>query len=182
MFAAVFLAVRRIINHIINVSYKKKFASCGENVTIAGACSMKIGEGWHIGNNVAIGENATFWSTIAELRIGSDVMFGPNCTIMTGDHRTDQVGAPMRKAVGDDAATQKTVIIENDVWIGAGVIILKGVTIHEGSIIADGAVVTKDVDPYCIYGGVPARKIKERFTEEELKEHKRLMKNGNCSS
>ena len=56
----------------------------------------------------------------------------------------------------------KPVIIENDVWIGANVIILPGVTIHEGSIIAAGAVVTKDVECYTIVAGNPAKVIKKR--------------------
>lgn len=60
------------------------------------------------------------------------------------------------------------VIIGNDVWIGDSVKILSGVTIGDGSIIAAGAVVTKDVPPYSIVGGVPARIIKYRFTEEQI--------------
>lgn len=55
------------------------------------------------------------------------------------------------------------VIINDDVWIVANVTILKGVKIGEGSVIAAGSVVTKDVEPYCIYGGVPAKKLKHRF-------------------
>ena len=61
------------------------------------------------------------------------------------------------------------VIIGNDVWIGANVIILPGVTIGDGSILAAGAVVTKDVEPYAVVGGVPAKVIKFRFDEESIK-------------
>lgn len=131
--------------------------------------------GWHIGDNVSIGENATFWSTIADLRIGSNVMFGPNCIIMTGDHRIDQLGVYLRDAYDDPGNTQNPVIIEDDVWVGAGVIILKGVTIHTGSVIAAGSVVTKNVDAYAIYGGVPAKKIKNRFAADDLTRHLELM-------
>ncbi len=67
------------------------------------------------------------------------------------------------------------VVIEEDVWVGANVIILKGVTIGRGSVIAAGSIVTKNVEPYSIYAGVPARKIKERFSEEEISEHEKLM-------
>lgn len=64
------------------------------------------------------------------------------------------------------------VIIEDDVWVGYGTIIMSGIVIKKGSIIAAGSVVTKDVDPYSIYGGNPAKKIKNRFdTDEELFEH-----------
>lgn len=60
------------------------------------------------------------------------------------------------------------VVIENDVWIGSNAVILQGVTIANGAIVAAGGVVTKDVPPYCIVGGVPARIIKKRFNEEQI--------------
>lgn len=67
-----------------------------------------------------------------------------------------------------------SVVIGNDVWIGASSLILNGVTIGDGAIVAAGAVVTKDVEPYAIVGGVPARLLKWRFSKEDiefLKEH-----------
>lgn len=67
------------------------------------------------------------------------------------------------------------VVIEDDVWCGANVTILKGVTIGHGSIVAAGAVVTKSCEPYSIIGGVPAKLIKMRFTPEQIIEHERLL-------
>jgi acetyltransferase-like isoleucine patch superfamily enzyme len=63
------------------------------------------------------------------------------------------------------------VIIEEDVWVGAGAYILNGVKVGRGSIIAAGAVVTKDIPPYAIVGGVPAKLIRYRWTPEEIKKH-----------
>ncbi len=60
------------------------------------------------------------------------------------------------------------IMVGNDVWIGTGVIILDGVHVHDGAIIAAGSVVTKDVPPYAIVGGVPAKLIKYRFNQEEI--------------
>jgi acetyltransferase-like isoleucine patch superfamily enzyme len=60
----------------------------------------------------------------------------------------------------------ETTVIGDDVWVGYGSIIMSGVTINDGAIIAAGSVVTKDVEAYSIYGGCPARKIKDRFETE----------------
>lgn len=70
------------------------------------------------------------------------------------------------------------VTIESNVWIGCNVTILKGVTIGKGSIVAAGSVVTKSCPPYSIIAGVPAKRIKSVFSEEEIKEHERLLENN----
>lgn len=84
------------------------------------------------------------------IRIGNRVMLGPDVRILTSNH---------------DLATRKTVtapvVLEDDVWIGAGAILLPGVTIGRGAVVAAGAVVTKDVPEQALVGGVPARQIKE---------------------
>lgn len=97
------------------------------------------------------------------------------------DHNFHQVGLPMRLSSriqdcdynwkGDSLKVE----IEDDVWVGYGSIILSGVKIGQGSVIAAGSLVTRNVDPFSIYGGVPARKIGERFENEiDLHEHIRL--------
>ena len=68
---------------------------------------------------------------------------------------------------------EKDVIVEEDVWIGARVILLPGVTIGRGSTIAAGSVVTKDIPPYCVAGGVPARVIKFYWSIETVLEHEK---------
>lgn len=80
----------------------------------------------------------------------------------------------VEKKDGDDGL----VLIEDDVWIGANALIIsvnKGITIGRGSIVAAGAVVTKDVAPYTIVAGVPAKFIKNRFTDEQLSMHKKTI-------
>ena len=104
------------------------------------------------------------------------MIFGPHPTIITGDHRTDVIGKYIMDSKEKLPENDAPVIIEDDVWTGANVTILKGVTIGRGSVIAAGAVVTKSFPPYSIIGGVPAKLIKMRFTPEEIEEHERLIK------
>jgi len=85
------------------------------------------------------------------------VRVGPNCYITDHDH-----GTALNRPVTQQPLLAKPVVIERDVWIGAGVVILKGVRIGEQAIVAAGAVVTKDVAPRAIVGGVPARVIGDR--------------------
>lgn len=91
--------------------------------------------------------------------IGNNVMMGPECVFITRNHKFDKLEIPMQ----DQGYTEEEQIeIEDDVWIGRRVIILPGVTIGKGAIIGAGAVVTKNIPPYAIGGGVPAKIIKYR--------------------
>ena len=81
----------------------------------------------------------------------------------------------MEKQGIDISKYDADVVIEEDVWIGANVTILKGVHIGRGTIIAAGSVVTHSMPAYCVSGGVPAKIIKYRWTIEEIMEHERLL-------
>lgn len=124
-----------------------------------------------IGDHVFIGRNATFY---ANVDIGNFVQIAANVAIVGGDHRFDIVGIPSR-FTGRDGMEELVTTIEDDVWIGFGSIILAGVKIGRGAIIAAGSVVTKDVPEYAIMGGIPAKLIRDRFTEEQQKEHTRSL-------
>jgi acetyltransferase-like isoleucine patch superfamily enzyme len=97
-------------------------------------------------------------------------MIASNVAIVGGDHKYDILGIPIRFA-GRAGLEEKLTIIEDDVWIGHGSIIIAGVCIGKGSIVAAGSVVAKNVPPYAIVGGVPAKIIRYRFTEEQQKFH-----------
>lgn len=158
--------------------YKACMKHCGKGVYLRPTCSDIKGL-WNlsIGDGTSIPKGSTFYCTKAPLTIGRKVIFGPKPTIITGDHRIDIIG----KYIIDVTDTEKLpendlpVVIEDDVWCGANVTILKGVTIGRGSVIAAGAVVTKSFPPYSIIGGVPARLIKMRFTPEQIEEHEKLL-------
>ena len=128
-----------------------------------------------IGDGTSIPKGTVLYCTEAPLTIGKKVVFGPNPTIITGDHRIDVIGKHILDNTEKLPENDAPVIIEDDVWCGANVTILKGVTIGRGSVIAAGAVVTKDIPRYSIAAGVPAKVIKMRFTPEQIKEHEKII-------
>lgn len=96
------------------------------------------------------------------VELGRYAMLGPRVAVVGGDHRIDRPGVPM---VFAGRPTLKTTVVEADAWVGFGAILLAGVRIGRGAIVAAGAVVTRDVPAYEVHGGVPARKISERFPD-----------------
>lgn len=156
---------------------KKSFGSCGKNVRIGFGCDFKPAKNIYVGNNCQIGARSLFWSTRAKIILKDYVLMGPGVTIITGDHRTDIVGKHIIEVSDDEKLPEHDgdVVIESGTWIGANVTILKDVIIGEGAVVAAGAVVTKNVEPYTIVAGVPAKKIKNRFSEMDLEEHRCLL-------
>ena len=171
IFATFFLYLMKIKKRFYMYIIRPKFKKYGKNFIYDpyGTYSFSTIE---VGNDVFIRPGATLMASESGIDIGNKVMFGPNVTILGGDHNTSVIGKYMydvkKKKHGDDLP----VLISNDVWLGCGCTILKGVTIGEGAIVAAGALVVKNVSPYSIVGGVPARLLKNRFTTEELKKHK----------
>lgn len=101
-----------------------------------------------------------FFQAIGGITINQGVCIGPRVTIMTENHRYD---APDLAAIPyDHLDIRKPVVLEENVWIGHSAIILPGVTLGEGSVVAAGALVTKNVPPYAVVGGNPAKIIKYR--------------------
>ena len=132
-----------------------------------------------LGDDVTIGVDSIFLSSMAEIKIGNKVIFGPHVYIVTGNHQVNQVGTYIADEMPKTEICDADVVIEDDCWIGAGSIVLKGVTIARGSVIGAGSVVTKSTVPYSINAGNPAKQIKMRFTDEEIKEHERILYSHN---
>lgn len=149
-----FQKVKGLKYRILNYIYLSMLKMHGENVHIGKNCDIT----WRnisVGNNVYLGTDTRIISTQAEVIIHNNVMFGPGVTIITGNHRYDIVGRTMSSITEKEKrpSDDQNVIIESDVWIGANAIILKGVHISTGSIVAAGACVTSDVPEYSIVGG-----------------------------
>ncbi|UJH67021.1 acyltransferase [Muricauda sp. SCSIO 65647] len=128
----------------------------GKNVNIEQKARFGFGQNIEIGNNSGIGVNSLLPPNTI---IGNDVMMAPDCIIYASNHNFSDLDRPMR-VQGHTPPLQT--IIDDDVWIGGRVIILPGKKIGKGVIIAAGSVVTKNLEPYGIYGGNPAKLIKSR--------------------
>ncbi|MQB44397.1 sugar O-acetyltransferase [Rhizobium sp. ICMP 5592] len=105
-----------------------------------------------VGRNVFVNQNCTFYD-LGGLDIADDVMIGPNVSIITAGH-------PLEPSQRRSTTIGKPIVIEKNVWIAAGAIIIGGVTVGENSVVAAGSVVTKDVPPNTLAGGNPARIIR----------------------
>lgn len=144
-----------IVSLKIRYFFLKRIAkNVGKNVNIEQ--HVVFGEEFEIGDNSKVGFRSDIYGPV---KIGKDVMIGPEVAIYTHNHKHDEIDIPMIK---QGYTENKPVYIEDNVWIGRRVLIMPGVCIGTGSIVAAGAVVTKNVEPYSIVGGNPAKIIKYR--------------------
>lgn len=150
----------------------RKFKKKGKNLIFSKKGIFIRPEEISFGNNVFISSN--FHISARNLIIGNNIMIGPNLVIECDNHIYDKIGETMFQ--NRHVRNVKGVNIKDDVWIGANVIILPGVTIGEGSIIGAGSVVTKDIPEYSICVGNPCKKVKDRFSKEDLIEHQNKIK------
>ena len=167
--------VRGCTNRFLSFFYKKMLRGCGSNVRFSALTSDFTYRNLTIGNDVYIGPHALFLCTESQIFIGNKVLFGPHVTIIGGDHRITDVGRFIYDVLDKHPEDDQDVHIEDDVWIGTNTTLLKGVTVGRGAVVAAGALVTKDVPPYAIVGGVPAKVLKYRFTPEQIQEHERQL-------
>src|SRR6266487_1123453 len=159
-----------ISDHVEINALSKKGIVMGDNVSIhrqtiieCTGVIRELGEGLTIGNNVGIAQNC-FIQVRGFVSIGSNVMFGPNVSIFSENHGFERTDVPMIK----QTTVRKGVVIEDDVWLGTQSVILDGVTIGKGSIVAAGAIVNVNVPPYSIVAGVPAKIIKSRIITSDI--------------
>ncbi|MCQ2114395.1 MAG: acyltransferase [Bacteroidaceae bacterium] len=146
---------------VINMAYDRRYISTGKNTTIHPTTIIRYGHNIKIGDNCLINHNNLLQpgkGPNGRIIIGNYVHTGANVMFLGFNHGFYTTEIPTKEQDYMDAP----IVVEDDVWIGGGSIILSGVTIGKGSIIAAGAVVNKDVPPYAIVGGVPAKLLKYR--------------------
>lgn len=148
-----------VANKIRFFCVKRIFKKCGNISTINRHCYFGNGHDVEIGDYSGIGVGCVLPNNI---KIGRYVMMGPELYCLNASHRFDDIETPMCFQGREDAGSAGRIIIEDDVWIGAKVIITRRRHIGKGAILAAGAVVTKDVADYDIVGGNPAKVIRSR--------------------
>ena len=131
-----------------------KFMNIGKNCKIQNKVYVGNGQNVRIGNNCEINENVK----LRHVTIQDDVLIAPGASIIGINHNYEDP----HKLIREQGDKIEEVTVESDVWIGTNAIILPGVKIGKGCVISAGAVVTKDCEPYGIFGGIPARLIKKR--------------------
>lgn len=168
---------QRIVRQVINWLAVGSNVSTGQNLRAGLGSRINALHGLRLGHNVSVGPGS-----VIEVNgvIGDYVLIARNVQVVGRlDHDISTVGTPIVRAawVGDrEARDEDSVNIGRDVWIGAGTIVLGGVTIGEGSVIGAGSVVTKDIPPYSIAVGSPARRVGSRFSSEsECQRHSALL-------
>lgn len=148
------------------------YIEIGDNVAIvssrsrATACSLAFPTRFRVfgeGAKIIIGENSQFNGTsitarTQEIIIGKNVMFGPNCIVVDSDFHAHWPAET--RIIEPGYENDKPVKIGDNVWVGMGAMILKGVAIGENSIIGAGSIVVNDVPPNCVACGIPAKVIK----------------------
>ena len=139
--------------HLRRILVNNFVKNCGKSIRVKRNADVsmfiKIGNYSELGTNCIIQSNT---------EIGNNVIMGPDVKIYTKNHKYDSLDMPMQY----QGHTSEKTVIGNDVWLGANVVITPGVTIGNHSVVAAGAIVTKNVPDYAVVGGVPAKVLKYR--------------------
>lgn len=145
-----------------NVVIRRQY---GGNIRIGDNCYISCGVQLlthggdiNIGNNCTINPMTVIYGQ-GGVDIGNNVRIAAHCVIVPSNHIFRETTIPIYK----QGLSKKGIIISNDVWLGAGVKVLDGVTIGEGCVVGANSVVNKSLDPYGVYVGIPAKKIKSRI-------------------
>ncbi|MFZ0549039.1 MAG: acyltransferase [Candidatus Promineifilaceae bacterium] len=138
--------------------YRNLVVKAGDNLRVATNVKLANPNNISIGDNCYLGDGVQLYAWNEKITIGDHVLIAAGAKMITRKHGFADVEMP----ISEQGYTNAPVVIEDNVWIGFQAIILSGVTVGEGSIIGAGAVVTKDVEPYSVVGGVPAKLIRKR--------------------
>ncbi|MED3897045.1 acyltransferase [Priestia aryabhattai] len=153
------------LNNYVEINaLSKNGVVLGNNVSIGAYSKIqctgslsKLGVGLEIGSNSGVGE-FSYFGAAGGIKIGRNVIMGQNVRFHSENHIYNRIDIPIR----EQGVYSKGIIVEDDCWVGAGSVFLDGVTVGKGSVIAANSVVNKDVPPYSVVAGIPAKVIKSR--------------------
>ena len=176
------LAAARHAATALRIRLAGRRVTAGRDLHLGARCRLWAPESIAIGNGVYIGKEVLIE---CNAEIGDGTLIA-NRVAMVGrhDHDFQTIGIPVRFSpwIGSTKTANRfrheKVIVENDVWIGFGATLLSGVRVGRGAIVAAGAVVSRDIPPYAIVAGNPARVIRQRFSEEQVREHEACIAGG----
>lgn len=155
-----YLHVFRLVHfwNYAHVSPLRK-ATIGSNVGMAPNVSLRNGERITIGSRARISEHCSLWAgdSVGRIEVGEDTLFGPGVYVTASNYDYGPDGPVWQKP-----RAERDVVIGANAWLGANVIVVPGVTIGDGCIVAAGSVVTRDLPPGAVAAGVPARVVKMR--------------------
>lgn len=143
--------------------FSRLVASAGQNLRASSHIRLNNPNMISVGDDCYLGSGVQLYPWNAPIAIGNHALIAAGVRMITRSHGFEDLDRPM----ADQGYVNAPITIEDDVWIGFRAIILAGVTIGKGSVVGAGAVVTGDVPPYTVVGGVPAQTIKKRTPAEE---------------
>ncbi len=157
---------------------KRKFGYIGKNVRVIPPLSIDAPQNVFLHDNTKI-EKGTISATIGKFIMKKGAAAAEGLSVHTGNHMM-VVGKFYRTVTNEDKlksglSFDSDVVVEEDVWIGCNVTLLSGAHLGRGSIIAAGAVVSKDIPPYAVAGGVPAKVIKFKWSIDQILEHESIL-------
>lgn len=129
------------------------------NPRIHPSASLRCGRNIYLGENAHINQFCCVWAgDHSRITLGDNLLMGPGVKIFSSNHSIQRKDIPMNL----QPFSEKDIVIGNDVWLGANSVVVAGVTIGDGTVIAAGSVVTKNIPAYTVAGGIPAKPIKHR--------------------
>lgn len=154
----------RLLAHLLKVARfyayghvePRRRLTAGPGLRMSPTASLRNGERITLGRGVHVGERCYLWAgdTVGRIRIGDDVLLAPEVFLTASNY-----GTVAGRRVMEQPKREADVVIGDDVWLGARVVVLPGVTVGAGAIVGAGSVVTKDVPPNAIAAGIPARVV-----------------------
>lgn len=148
-----------LLRALLVAYYRIRLARVGRNFRIGLGSVILNPKKTSIGDDVFMGPG-TYITSPTDVEIGDRVMFGPQVMLIGGDHDLENLDVPLRFAPAP--ASPEPIVIEDDAWLGARVLVLKGVLIGHGAVVGAGSVVTRSIPPLSIAVGNPARVVRRR--------------------